>query len=312
LNNLSILIVHWNTSSLTLNFIECLLPFINQYGWNIFCLENDSSQIEKNKFIKGLAEKKITNNAKFHLYESEENKGFAGGINFLFKETRKKFPKNAIWVSNTDITIPAATFEFINESIDLDKEIRLVGAFVNNELGTKRLFSGASFPQTLFGIQHSNKVDLIANQYYSTAYCEGSSFIMSDYLCHQIELNREVLFDTRLFLYAEDLELGLYLTKIGYSIYLNSNFQIFHKHSQSGGGSGNALAFYYITRNRILLARWYFKKPIFFIYIFFSIFSRLILNLFLFTRRNPKLRNAIFRGICDGIGGKTGKWENHP
>jgi GT2 family glycosyltransferase len=311
LNNLSLLTVHWNTATLTLQFLDRVIPIVVKQGWQFYCLENHSSVEQKNLFLSGLRERGMLNHSNFHFRESNKNLGFAGGINFLFSESISKYPSHAMWILNTDIAIPDSTIEFIQTNIDLVNEPRLIGAYAFDEDGKDRLFSGASFPDTFFGFQHSKNSKLEISKFYPTAYCEGSSFVISNFLCRKILENRGELFDSRLFLYAEDLELGLKMKQLGYQCVLNSNFLIYHKHSQSGGGSGNPLAFYYITRNRINLANWYFNRPTYYFYLLYSFSTRIILNLLFYRKRNQKTRTAIFRGLVDGANGIIGKWHNH-
>ncbi len=302
--------MHWNTADLTLQFIDSILPVITLNGWHFFMLENCSSSQEKEKFLDGINSRRLFESAFFHLLISEKNEGFAGGINILAERSLRDFPLNSLWILNTDITIPHLSFSFV-ENLQLKDQFKLIGAFVYDEFGNKRLFSGAEFPNTLFGIQNSSRKRLKASTYYESCYCEGSCFILSNELAKLVIKERGEVFDSSLFLYCEDLELGLKLRKMGYSSVLFSDFIIYHKHSQSGGGTGNWLAFYYITRNRLKLSREYFGIIGFIAYAILSFFTRIIVNLILFRSRTGKIRRSILYGFLDGLANREGKWHLH-
>ncbi len=310
MNRFSLLTVHWNTAELTLNFIDRVMPYVNANGWQLFLLENDSNDVEKKILKEGLENKGLNLNSSFHLLESKENLGFAGGINLIADSAFQKFPTNHLWVLNTDIRIPDETMNYIHTKLKLND--RLVGSLVFDESGDHLLFSGASFPLTIFGVQYSKSKKVSPNEKWDTSYCEGSSLVINNFIYKDLTSVRKTLFDQKLFLYCEDLELGLKAKELGYYSELDTNLIIYHKHSQSGGGSGNFLAFYYITRNRILLAKDYLSFPVFLFYILFSVITRLVINLVLMGKRNTKVRFAIFSGIVDGTLGKTGRWEHHP
>ncbi|TGN08044.1 glycosyltransferase family 2 protein [Leptospira ilyithenensis] len=310
MNRFSLLTVHWNTAELTLKFIELVMPYVIANDWQLFLLENNSNDAEKKILKEGIEKKGLHKNDSFHLVESDENLGFAGGINLIADHAFQKFPEHHFWVLNTDITIPEETMKYIHTRLELND--RLVGSLVFDETGDRLLFSGASFPLTIFGVQYSKSKKVLPNEKWDTSYCEGSSLVINNFIYKDLTSERKTLFDQKLFLYCEDLELGLKAKELGYYSELDTNLIIYHKHSQSGGGSGNFLAFYYITRNRILLAKDYLSFPVFLFYILFSIITRLVINLVLMSKRNVKVRFAIFRGIVDGILGKTGRWEGHP
>ncbi|BDA79161.1 glycosyl transferase [Leptospira kobayashii] len=310
MNRFSLLTVHWNTAELTLKFVDLVMPYVIANDWQLFLLENGSSDTEKKILKDGLRKNGLNQNDFFHLIESDENLGFAGGINLIADHAFRRFPKNHFWVLNTDITIPESTMNYIHTRLELND--RLVGSLVFDETGDKLLFSGASFPLTIFGVQYSKTKKISPNEKWDTSYCEGSSLVINNFIYKDLISERKTLFDGKLFLYCEDLELGLKAKQLGYHSELDTNLIIYHKHSQSGGGSGNFLAFYYITRNRILLAIDYLSLPVYIFYILFSIITRLAINIVLIRKRSAKVRSAIFAGILDGMLGKTGRWKNHP
>lgn len=61
------------------------------------------------------------------------------------------------------------------------------------------------------------------------------------------------LFDKKLFLYYEDVDLCMRARKKGYEVYYVPTSYVWHKNAGSSGGSGSDLHVYYMTRNRLLI-----------------------------------------------------------
>jgi hypothetical protein len=75
------------------------------------------------------------------------------------------------------------------------------------------------------------------------------------------------LFDPKLYLYYEDLDLCMRAQKKGFEIYYVPSARLWHKNAQSSEGVGSTLQEYYMTRNRLLVglrfAPWKTKLALF-------------------------------------------------
>ncbi len=79
--------------------------------------------------------------------------------------------------------------------------------------------------------------------------------------------NKIGLFDTKLHLYYEDLDLCKRAQSKGFEIYYVPKAIVWHSNAATAGGSGSKLQSYYITRNRLLIgmryATWRAKLALF-------------------------------------------------
>ncbi len=108
------------------------------------------------------------------------------------------------------------------------------------------------------------------------------------------------------FLYYEELDWSLMITRKGYTIWYDPSCTIYHKESRSTG-QHSPLRCYYITRNRLLFARRNVGRPthcLTYLYLIIVYFRDLLTYLF---QRRLDLMVATTRGILDFFRGRTGR-----
>lgn len=89
---------------------------------------------------------------------------------------------------------------------------------------------------------------------------EPTNFATGCYLAIPRAIFKKIGFlDESYFLYLEDLDYSIRAHHAGIEIVYNPKLIVYHKNSQSSGGAGNSLVDYYMTRNRLLLAKKYGK-----------------------------------------------------
>jgi GT2 family glycosyltransferase len=113
-------------------------------------------------------------------------------------------------------------------------------------------------------------------------------------------------------MYADELELGHAIHRVGGQAWLAERVVVTHKESGSGGPqSHNPLFLYYSRRNTVLLAkrllpawtRWPFH-----VWNFMVCLKRIAENVLC---RRPQAARAIAYGWLDGYRGAKGKWWEH-
>ena len=141
---------------------------------------------------------------------------------------------------------------------------------------------------------------------------QGSGMLVS----RRVLVNREedlgYFFDPTLFMYCDELEFCIYAKKRGHGILLSGNAVVYHGLGQSSGGGKSPLSYYYVTRNRVHLAKkflpWWLR-PLFH---FWYVPSRLMRALQRNVEGKPLVSAAILEGLVDGYRGVVGKWRKHP
>jgi len=114
-----------------------------------------------------------------------------------------------------------------------------------------------------------------------------------------------------LFLYGDELDFCVLVSKLGYKTVLAKQAIVYHKPFQSTGDAYNPVAYYYITRNRLLLAKE--LLPIYWKALFHPVNVLLCLARVLKNVADGRLNSsrAILCGLVDGYRGVTGKWKHH-
>jgi GT2 family glycosyltransferase len=117
------------------------------------------------------------------------------------------------------------------------------------------------------------------------------------------------IMDDRMFLYCEDVDLCRSALDLGYSCLVSQNSKAFHSISNSSGGKGNNTAYYYITRNRVLVAKKWLPKVWFYIFNLYYISTRLMILTLRFFMNGSKTSSSILKGLIDAYTGHWGKKE---
>lgn len=248
-----------------------------------------------------------------HLLVSEENRGFAGGCNLGIRHSLNT-GCDFIFLLNNDAWPVGLSLEPLQE-IGARNPGSLIGVLTLRGETEEIDFLGRTWPGVLFGRGRLKVPHLLpvksSDRVWKTGYVEGSALLLTAGFCRQAFLERGWVFDEGLFLYCEDLDLSLYAQSLGYHCLMTDAVGVRHVGSCSGGGSGNRLAFYYITRNRVHIARrwlpWYWRC----LFHAYYIPSRVVLQV---TRLSPGKMPvfwAVINGLWDGYRGVTGKWSHH-
>ncbi len=97
------------------------------------------------------------------------------------------------------------------------------------------------------------------------------------------------LLDKNFFLYFEETDFALRVSKKGYYRTYIPNAKIWHKVSKSGGGIKKEIGLYYITRNRWLFMKKWAYKGNFLIFVIFQILGSIIFPFFLVCNKKIKI-----------------------
>ena len=120
------------------------------------------------------------------------------------------------------------------------------------------------------------------------------------------------MFNPALFMYFEETDLCEWARARGHRVMISANAVAYHERGQSLGGPGNPYMHYYMTRNRILLARTLLRGRRRLSFHARYAPSRVIEAAAQLLKNKPGIAFAIVHGVWDGYRSVTGRWVKHP
>lgn len=322
-----IIIINWQHYPVTLRCLENLKAVLSNlnshFSVNIALIENGSTndsleQIEK-YLISNISYLKLNFNfdgshlleSNFRLHKQElfflissHNTGFSGGVN-LGARLIQFLSFDYCLLLNNDAEIVPETLRQLVEVSRVHHNNAIVGpAMYESPTASNPYFLGKVWPGFLFG---STSIPPSIQGIRRSAYVEGSCMLIPTALIHQRFHEQGYLMDDQMFLYCEDVDLCRYANSKGILSLVTENAKAFHEISKSSGGAGNSTAYYYITRNRILLAKkWLSSSGIKFLFYGYYVVSRLLLIPIRYTFNSAIIAQAQWEGLRDGIKGQWG------
>ena len=181
---------------------------------------------------------------------SDKNLGFAGGNNLGIKTARGKY----LYLINNDTIFKDFNPQVLIHRLESSQTIAMVCPKIRFAWGNNPIqFAGYTPLSTItvrnkaigFGEEDKGQYDTP----YSTPYAHGAAMMLKREVIDKVGLLPECYF-----LYYEELDWSMMITRAGYEIWYEPTSTIYHKESQSTG-QNSPLRTYYITRNRLLLVK---------------------------------------------------------
>lgn len=239
----SVIIVNFNGKA---DLEECLPSVLRQNYSNFeVILVDNSSNDDSVVFVR-------RNYPSIKIIQNNKNYGYAKGNNIASQATSGKY----IVVLNPDTVVEE---NWLSELVRVMEENPRAGACqpkillydqpdtINTD-GNMINFLG-------FGWAGNHKIkDLHENEVKNVAYPSGCSVIL-----RKSTLDKVGLFDEYLFMYHDDLDLGIRMRLIGYDILCNPKSVVYHKYTFMT----NKHKFYFLERNRwVILIKTYEKRTL--------------------------------------------------
>ncbi|MFH5884295.1 glycosyltransferase family 2 protein [Halalkalibaculum sp. DA3122] len=297
--HIAALILNWRDSEAT---IECIQSVSESVAVNveIYLLDNQSTASSRRKLLRGLEQVECP----IHFFESDQNLGFAGGINYLV-EAVDSANADYIFLLNNDATVyPRTLSRLVGEQRETG--YHLIGPV--NEGARSR--STRRWPYWLFGIRIPGLYKAEQNGW-ETCNIDGAGVLLTQQVVKRILEKRGKLLDDRYYLYTEDTELGLYARSLGYRSFITNLAHYFHTRGQYGTLERRSLTYYYTTRNRVFLAKDYLDSSVQLLFHLYYLLSRMVILGREFLKRNTAIATAVWEGLKDGYAGRGGKWRHH-
>jgi len=239
--DLAVIIVTWNTRSLTLEALRSLYADIDVNGpeADVYVVDSASSD--------GTAEAIVQQFPQVRLIVSPVNLGFAGGNNHALREigfgtSARNLPK-AVYLLNSDtITQPGATRQ-LYDALLADSNVGLVGAQLT--------YGDGSFQHSAFGFPGLRQLWVeffptpgrfiegrFNGRYPRALYAGESPFSVDCVLGATMMLRREVIeqtgmFDEQFFMYCEEIDWAWRIRKAGWKVQCIPSAHVVHLAGQS-------------------------------------------------------------------------------
>jgi len=191
------------------------------------------------------------------IVRSEKNLGFAGGNNLGIKVSTGRY----LYFLNNDTVIKDFNVKSLVDRLESDSKIGMVCPKIR--------FTWANQPIQFAGYTPLSKITVRnqsigfgeedKGQYdeaHPTPYAHGAAMI-----CKREVIEKAGMMPEDFFLYYEELDWSMMISRAGYQIWYDPGMTVFHKESQTTG-QHSPLRTFYITRNRLLLVKRNFTAPV--------------------------------------------------
>lgn len=227
------------------------------------------------------------------VIRSDKNLGFAGGNNLGIKASKGRF----LFLVNNDTVFKEFNIQSLIDRIESTQKIGIVCPKIRFAWGNHPIqFTGYTPLSKItvrnkaigFGEEDKGQYDIP----HPTPYAHGAAMMLKREVIEKAGLMPECYF-----LYYEELDWSMMITRAGYEIWYEPACTIYHKESQATG-QNSPLRTYYITRNRLLLVKRNWKeltKYLSYCYLIGIVAVRDILKYTL------KGRIDLTKAVCQGI-----------
>lgn len=227
------------------------------------------------------------------MIRSEKNLGFAGGNNLGIKVAKGQY----IFLINNDTFFKDFNVQSLYNCLESSPSIGVVCPKIRFSWGKQPLqFTGYTPLSAItvrnrsigFGEEDTGRYNII----HPTPYAHGAAMMLKREVIDKVGFMPECYF-----LYYEEIDWSMMITRAGYEIWYEPSCTIYHKESQTTG-QGSPLRTYFITRNRLLLVKrnWKgFTKYLSYIYLICIVATRDIL------KDTLKGRWDLAKAVCRGI-----------
>jgi GT2 family glycosyltransferase len=240
---LNVYVLNWNQAELTVDCVNSLIKQVGSIQFNIYIIDNGSSDNSISIFNQEFPQITILKNRK--------NLGFQGGMNTGIRHALKNNVDYALLLNNDTIADPRMVQELLN---NFPKDAGLASPIVY-------YYDSPMTPWSIGG--DINPVFLEVTRLYRKNMPVPNNILSRDFLpsCAWL-IKREVLeqvgfLDENFFpIYYDDLDYCLRIKQLGFNSYLIPQAKLWHKVSLSVGGEHSPKERYLMARN----SGYYFRK----------------------------------------------------
>ncbi|SHH27745.1 Glycosyltransferase, GT2 family [Fibrobacter sp. UWH9] len=244
-----ILVLNYNDSSTTINFVKS----VKEYACveHILIVDNKSTDDSFHR----LTSFKL---GKIDVVQCEKNGGYGAGNNFGIRYLRENYKSDYILLCNPDVLIDEQTCNEMEIFLRNYSDYAIVAPFMLDS-SKKKMYNTAFRIPSVY--EYVMSLEMIFSKFFKPFYyskmeldnvtCKdvgavsGSLFMMN--VAHMLQYG---MYDERIFLYCEEMVLGLKLKKAGLKTALLPNLSFVHNHSVSISKSFKTL----LSRHRLFMS----------------------------------------------------------
>ena len=235
------------------------------------------------------------NYPKVKVIRSEKNLGFAGGNNLGIQVATGKY----LFLVNNDTIFKDFNIQSLIDRLESSPKIGVVCPKIRFSWGNNPIQFTGYTPLSKITVRNKSigfgEED--RGQYntpHPTPYAHGAAMLIKRDVIEKVGLMPECYF-----LYYEELDWSMMITRAGYEIWYEPACTIYHKESQTTG-QNSPLRTYYITRNRLLLVKRNWKGILKYISYFYLIIIVAPRDIIKNSIKGHFIQvKAIIKGICD-------------
>jgi len=237
------------------------------------------------------------------LLQTGINLGYSGGNNVGIERALKS-SCDYVLILNSD-TIVNQGFVLNIAKAALDSSASVIGGLIKDSSGKKILASGESLFKNCLSLGFL-KPRIPKGLWCQTGCVNGSAMMLSRTMLIQRKNQLGHYLNPHLFMFCEENEIGFWCKAQGLKSIISNNSVVFHKVSGSSAGAYSSMAFYYSTRNRMIIAKKYFKGPKLWLFYISFFLLRFMRSSYYFLLRKKEIAHAILLGLFDGVKDVTG------
>lgn len=304
----AVLLVNWNSWRDTITCLESLKG-MRYPNYRVLVVDNHSVDESREK-LEAYVRENESGWRRLQILHNDGNTGFAGGMSAAVSRVFSNgcAPPGFVFLLNNDARIERHALSRCVE-VSLTQDAAVVGAVILTEDGTRVLFEGGKFPHALFINNKPQRMSGRGNRFWKADWVDGAAMLVrADAVQSRLRELGHFL-NPDLFMYGEEIEFSCWARNHGYRVLMAGEAAVYHR---VGGSGGLPLSLYYITRNRILLARRLLPWGLQIVFHCWYPMSRVLRALqWCLQGRLPMAKVALF-GLWDGYRFVAGKWKLHP
>ncbi len=306
---IDILVINWNQASRTIRCLEALQCLdaltAGSPDYRVHLLDNGSVD-ESFALLEGwfagqgiaLADKGERSPVwpvGVSLLSTVENVGYAAGMNLLLDRVAQEGDGSRVLFLNNDAIIEPGAVAVLSRVMDLSKAAAVSGVIVT-AAGSLQ-FAGERWPWTLIEA-HFARQEPGAEEYWETSRYNGAGALLDWSLLARRKTDAGYYFDPTLFMYFDELDLSRYAASLGLRCVVARDAIVRHDESSSAGGRASSIVLYYLTRNRILMAKRLLRPPaLYAYYVYFGLRTVVQELKRLLQRQGMAITRAAFSGL---------------
>lgn len=291
----AIILLNWNTPEHTTNCISSLMMHCDEKDYDLIIADNGSSDNSLSTLRKRFPK---------HIFiDNKINLGFAEGNNKALEYSIKQGYKYSLLLNNDTETDEDFLSPLIHHLENHSETVAVQPAiyYLNEK---DKLWNGGSFVNKVFGITYAKnqKKRQQLKNVEKVEWLTGCCFLVRN-----SALKVSGLFNSKFFLYYEDVDLSFRLKKTGGDLDYFPSSKIYHEAGVSGQQKKNAegtlspIIHYYLARNKIWFLRRY-ANPLFYLPIFIKNAVYYVALYIYFSLRRRKQKAAyLIKGIQEGL-----------